>query len=122
MVADAQTLQEENLSEKGSVESARRLAMVFCRIADTGGVILCHNSQEEIITGELNLPNMTFKNVSKTSSSPHLTTKQYAKISKYPKIYQSSPNNNVCILKSIKEKNAVAPLCWHPSSTRIIHK
>ena len=26
LVADAQTLQEENLSEKGSVESARRLA------------------------------------------------------------------------------------------------
>ena len=29
MVADAQTLQEENLSEKGSVESARRLNLVY---------------------------------------------------------------------------------------------
>ena len=62
-------------------------AMAFCRIADTARVILCHNSQEEIITGELNLPNTIFKNVSKTSSSPHLTTKQYARISKYPKVY-----------------------------------
>ena len=35
LVADAQTLQEENLSEKGSVESARRLD-----ITDLGKIVL----------------------------------------------------------------------------------
>ena len=36
MVADAQTLQEENLSEKGSVESARRLLETDLEFTITG--------------------------------------------------------------------------------------
>ena len=39
MVADAQTLQEENLSEKGSVESARRLVKSILEAAK----LLCHH-------------------------------------------------------------------------------
>ena len=64
MVADAQTLQEENLSEKGSVESARRLIITGSRY-DAPGLPLVKRlgwkTIDELISSESNI--MFFKSL-----------------------------------------------------------